>query len=115
MYLCTLLTCTSFRFRLQIKDFLKQDGVTKAAFCRALGDINQNSLNPFLMGKKQDQCGTVAYPRAYRFFEKKRILDGEPKSARRRKNEAEHPNGFSLVKERASKWVLMVPNARFMY
>lgn len=58
------------------------------------------------MGKKQDQCGTVAYPRAYRFFEKKRILDDKPKPACRLKNEAEHPSGFSLVKERPSKWII---------
>ena len=92
-----------------IKDFLKQ-GVTKVAFCCALGDINQNSLNPFFMGKNQDQCGTICYPRAYRFFETKRILEGEKKLAHRLMNEAEHPNGFSLEKKRASKWVLVEPN-----
>lgn len=89
----------------KIKAFLAVDGVTKAMFCRALGNINQNSLNPFLMGKKQDQCGNITYQRAYEFFEKKRLLDGEPKSKPRLKNEQEHPSGFSLVKERQARWV----------
>jgi hypothetical protein len=66
------------------------------------------------MGKNQDQCGNITYRRAYEFFEKKRIVDGEAKSARRRKNEAEHPGGFSLVKERAGKWVL-APRAGWAY
>ena len=57
------------------------------------------------MGKKQDQCGNIAYRRAYEFFEKKRILEGERKTARRLKNEAEHPGGFSLVKERNAMWI----------
>lgn len=61
------------------------------------------------MGKKQDQCGNITYRRAYDFFEKKRVLEGEPKSARRCKNEAEHPMGFSLIKERAHKWIFAPP------
>ena len=84
----------------KIKDFVAQPGVTKADFCAALGDINSNSLRTFLMGKKQDQCGNVTYRRAYTFFEKKRVLEGEAKTTRRLKNEAEHPHGFSLEKER---------------
>mmetsp|Transcript_18260 Transcript_18260/g.52231 ORF Transcript_18260/g.52231 Transcript_18260/m.52231 type:complete len:309 (-) Transcript_18260:120-1046(-) len=87
------------------KDFLDEPGVTKSDFCSALGDINSNSLRTFLMGKKQDQCGNVTYLRAYAFFEKKRIMEGKKKTARRVKNEAEHPRGFSLEKERAGKWV----------
>lgn len=94
-------------FPWQIKEFLQQDGVTKAGFCHALGDLNQNSLNPFLMGKKQDQSGIIAYPpRAYHFFEKKHILEGKQKMAHCLNNEAEHLNGFSLIKEQTSKWVL---------
>jgi hypothetical protein len=89
----------------QIKAFLDEPGVTKADFLTALGGINHNSLRTFLMGKKQDQCGNVTYKRAYSFFEKKRILEGKKKTARRIKNEAEHPHGFSLEKERGGKWV----------
>lgn len=78
----------------KIEAFLARDGVTKAAFCRALGNINQNSINPFLRSKNQDKAGNVTYVRAYKFFEKKRVLDGEAKSKRRLKNESEHPRGF---------------------
>jgi hypothetical protein len=53
-------------------------------------------MNPFLAGENQDQCGNITYRRAYTFFEKKRILEGEPKTARRRKNEKENPMGYSL-------------------
>eukprot|EP00555_Chaetoceros_dichaeta_P008245 CAMPEP_0198274036 /NCGR_PEP_ID=MMETSP1447-20131203/58901_1 /TAXON_ID=420782 /ORGANISM="Chaetoceros dichaeta, Strain CCMP1751" /LENGTH=263 /DNA_ID=CAMNT_0043967985 /DNA_START=11 /DNA_END=799 /DNA_ORIENTATION=- len=87
------------------KEFLSREGVTKAAFCRSLGDLNQNSLNPFLLGKKQDQCGNITYLRTYIFFEQLRIIENKPKSSRRLKNEVEHaPSGFSLEKQRTSKW-----------
>ena len=77
----------------KIKEFLQRDGMTKANLLAALGDLNSNSLNKFLSGKKQDQCGNITYKAAYVFFEKLRILEGKKKSAARIKNEAEHPNG----------------------
>lgn len=89
----------------KIKDFLARPGMTKKAFCTALDNLNNNSLGKFLAGKGQDQCGNVTYRAGYVFFEKLRILEGKPKSAARRKNETEHPEGFSLVKARACKWV----------
>ena len=95
----------------KIKEFLDEPGVTKSDLCTALGGINSNSLRTFLMGKKQDQCGNVTYPRAYAFFEKKRIMEGKKKTARRVKNEAEKPTGFSLEKERAGKWIFSAPGA----
>jgi len=89
------------------KEFLSREGVTKAAFCRSLGDLNQNSLNPFLLGKKQDQCGNISYIRSYIFFEQLRIMENTPKLSRRLKNEVEHaPSGFSTERERTSKWVI---------
>jgi len=90
----------------KIKTFLSTPGLTKKDFCIALGDINQNSLNSFLLGKKQDQCGNITYRRGYEFFEKKRILDQKPKSKQRLKSEQEFPMGYSLVKERAGRWVI---------
>jgi hypothetical protein len=69
--------------------------VTKISFCDAL-DVNQNSMNTFLAGENQDLCGNITYRRAYAFFEKKRILEGEPKSPCRRKSEKENPMGYSL-------------------
>lgn len=91
----------------KIKDFVERPGITKAAFCSALDNLNNNLLGRFLGGKGQDQCGNITYARAYVFFEKLRILEGKPKSASRKKNEAEKPQGFSLVKARANQWFLM--------
>lgn len=81
----------------KIKEFLQRDGMTKANLLAALGDINGNSMNKFLSGKKQDQCGNVTYRAAYVFFEKLRILEGKKKSAARLKNESEHPSGVRLI------------------
>lgn len=80
----------------KIKIFLQRDGMTKASLLKALGNINSNSLNKFLAGKKQDQRGNVTYRNAYAFFEKLRILEGAPKNSARIKNEEENPLGFSL-------------------
>ena len=91
----------------KIKEFLQRDGVTKAMLLKAFGDINSNSMNRFLSGKHQDQCGNVTYQRAYVFFEKLRIMEGKAKSTKRLSNEAENPSGFSTTKVRAGGWVIM--------
>jgi hypothetical protein len=91
----------------KIKEFLARPGMTKAAFLKALDDLNSNSLNRFLTGKGQDQCGNATYRLGYIFVEKLRILEGKPKSAARKKNELEKPMGFSLEKERAGKWFIV--------
>ena len=91
----------------KIKEFLQRDGVTKAMLLKAFGDINSNSLNRFLSGKRQDQCGNVTYQRAYVFFEKLRIMEGKAKSTKRLSNEAENPGGFSTTKARAGGWVIV--------
>ena len=80
----------------KINEFLKRDGVSKAAFCRILDNLNHNSLNRFLSSKKQDGAGMVAYERAYWFLEKMRLLEHQPKSKARLTNEKNHPNGFPL-------------------
>lgn len=91
----------------KIKEFLARPGMTKAAFLKALDDLNSNSLNRFLTGKGQDQCGNATYRLGYIFVEKLRILEGKPKSAARKKNELEKPMEFSLEKERAGKWFIV--------
>lgn len=88
----------------KIKEFLARPGMTKAAFLKALDNLNSNSLTRFLAGKGQDQCGNATYRLGYVFFEKLRILEGKPKSAARKKNELEQPTGFSLEKARAGMW-----------
>lgn len=88
----------------KIKAFLAQDGMTKAAFLRALGNLNSNSLARFVAGKKQDQCANITYKRAYTFFEKQRLVEGKAKSAARMRNECEQIGGFSTRKQSGS-WV----------
>ncbi|KAL7534254.1 hypothetical protein ACHAXR_005762 [Thalassiosira sp. AJA248-18] len=88
----------------KIKAFIQRDGMTKAALCKALGDINNNSMGRFLSGKGQDQYANVTYKAGYVFFEKLRILEGQKKSAARMKNEKEQMSGFSVCKARAGKW-----------
>lgn len=89
-----------------IKAFLARGGMNKAMVLAALGGLNSNSLNRFLSGKKQDQCGNVTYKGAYIFFEKLRILEGKTKSQARLKNESANPGGFSLIKARSRMWVV---------
>lgn len=86
----------------KIKDFLEEtEGLSKKNFLQfALLGVNSNSLNTFLAGKRQDQAGNITYRRAYVFFEKLRILEGESKSSARLMNEMEHPYGFPLEKPR---------------
>jgi len=81
----------------KITDFLKRDGVTKASFCRVIGNVNNNSLSRFLKKRQQDGCGIGAYPLAYQFFEKMRIMEHKSKTKKRLQNEADHPNGFSIT------------------
>ena len=95
----------------KIKDFLERPGMTKGNFCTALGGINANSLNKFLAGKGQDQCGNVTYRKSWVFFEKLRVLEGKPKSSARRKNEMERPSGFSLEKARPQRFFAGMPAA----
>mmetsp|Transcript_24558 Transcript_24558/g.45150 ORF Transcript_24558/g.45150 Transcript_24558/m.45150 type:complete len:93 (+) Transcript_24558:2344-2622(+) len=79
---------------------------TAVSFTMILGDINGNSLNRFLSGKGQDQCGNVTYAASYVFFEKLRILEGQKKTSARLKNEIENPAGFSLAKSgRGEFWI----------
>jgi hypothetical protein len=62
-------------------------------------DVHGNSLRAFLLGKDQEQCENITYKRAYIFFEKLRIAQGEKKTFRRLQNEEKFPDGFSLVKK----------------
>jgi hypothetical protein len=92
----------------QIKTFLAQEGITKKDFCQyALSGVNGNSLNKFLAAKNQDQAVNVVYRRAYVFFEKKRIFEGQAKSNARLNNEVNHPLGFVLnAPSSNSRWVI---------
>jgi hypothetical protein len=62
---------------------------TKASFCRAL-DTRPDMLRRFLAAKPMmGGAESLVYPRAYAFFEKKRIWEGKKKTAGRLKVEAE--------------------------
>lgn len=88
----------------KIKAFVSEPGNNKTLFSTyALGNSNISSLNKFLALKKQDGAGMAVYRLAWVFFEKKRVMEGKPKSKQRLKNEQEHPYGFMLEKESARK------------
>ncbi|KAI1245181.1 hypothetical protein MGN70_012071 [Eutypa lata] len=115
-------TCDEIRRK--INTFLaKHEGqVTKAAFCRALSssyphkpDVPTRQLARF-MDKKGPTSGNsnIVFYAAYVFFEKKRILEGKPKSKMRQEMEKVHPKGMNvtecmdnmyLIQGRGKRWV----------
>ena len=90
------------------KKFLEMDGLTKKDFCTALG-VQAAQLNKFLASKKQDAAGTAIYPKLWTFFEKKRQMEGAPKSKQRLRNEQERGFGFCLTNPKKKCWVVL-PN-----
>ena len=49
----------------------------------------------------------TAYPRAYFFFEKLRILEKGKKTKKRLANEVDHPMGFSCETPRQARWFIV--------
>lgn len=94
--------------------FLAEGLTTQAAFLAALEPrgppVNGNSLGSFLRGKgASDGAGNMTYRLAYAFFERRRIADGRPKSAKRLRAEAEFgPAGRSTQADHSKGmvWVL---------
>ncbi|KAG3117645.1 hypothetical protein PI124_g8590 [Phytophthora idaei] len=98
--------------RKKINFFLGEKIMTKAAFLRALGDINSNSLRSFMNLKRGAGSGAanVVYRMAYIFFEKKRILEGGKETKKRLDNEkTQGRHGFPLRHDNGMRWVI-VPN-----
>ncbi|KAE9119786.1 hypothetical protein PF007_g8416 [Phytophthora fragariae] len=96
--------------RKKINYFLGEKTVTKAAFLRALGDVNSNSLRSFMNMKRGAGSGAanVVYRTVYVFFEKKRILEGGKKTKKRLDNEAKQGrNGFPLRHDNGMRWVIV--------
>ncbi|XXQ35637.1 Uncharacterized protein PBTT_04939 [Plasmodiophora brassicae] len=92
--------------RAKIFKFLETGLLTKTALCRHLG-VNSNSMGPFLSLKGRCRgSGNCTYPKAYRFFERKRIAFDEPKSASRLRNEQTLPEGFPYG-HRESSWIIV--------
>ena len=95
-------SCAELRMKIEV--FLLRKGVTKRNLCVALGNINNNSLNRFLRGQGQDQKGNCAYVNAYVFFEKMRLMEGQPKSAARLRNEeCLGSAGFDVTKSKGGR------------
>ncbi|ETP35243.1 hypothetical protein F442_16522 [Phytophthora nicotianae P10297] len=90
--------------------FLVEKIVTKAAFLRALGDVNSNSLRSFMNLKRGAGSGAanVVYRTAYIFFEKKRILEGGKKTKKRLDNEkTQGRQGFPLRHDNGMRRVIV--------
>ncbi|TQN64928.1 hypothetical protein CSHISOI_10493 [Colletotrichum shisoi] len=104
-------TCDTARTK--IRAILKKDGVTKAAFLRALvraaypsgstHKIAYNSLSDF-MKKKGPTSGNTSsvFYAAYVFFEKLRIVTKKPKGKTRLEMELLWPDGFDTRAQMAS-------------
>ena len=88
-------TCAEVRRK--ITAFLKTGVMSKSAFLKHLG-VAPNSFTSFMkqtgradphcIARMQPGAGNHLYPKAYRFFEQKRLLEGKPKIAGRTNNEA---------------------------
>ena len=76
--------------------------MTKVLLCSSCF-IQPSQLDKFLTSYKQDACTTNAYPYLWIFFEKLRILEGQPKSFERRHNEIYFPNGFGVTRADAAR------------
>ena len=111
IYLCLLLIKAWYDLISFLTPYFHFDFIfslfSTAAFLAAIGNVNSNTLNRFLARKKQDGAGLEAYPKAYFFFERMRIMENQPKSKARLKNELEHPRGFSTDAPRQGtyKWL----------
>lgn len=63
---------------------------TKASFVRAIGGCTTKSLDTFLKAKKiMGGAESPVYPRAYRFFEQRRVWEGKKKTKGRLDMESE--------------------------
>jgi hypothetical protein len=94
--------------------FVAEGLVTQAAFLAALdpsgAPVNGNSLGSYLRMKGATAgAGCKVYALGYAFFEKRRIAEGRPKSAKRVRAEAEFPNGRSCETERKEYLWFCVP------
>ncbi len=92
--------------RHKIEQFLCHSGVNQSRFLATIG-VAGNSLASFrkLNGKGAGASNCV-YPKAWRFFEQKRILEEKPKSAKHIEQEKRWgPKGFPLEHDSGRRWV----------
>ena len=83
--------------RQMINKYLISSGVNQTRWLKSIG-VGANSLGAFRKMKgKGAGASNMVYPIAWRFFEKKRILENKPKSSKRLEQEARWgPEGFPL-------------------
>ncbi len=68
-------------------------------------DASPQTVNKFLAKKGYNEgAGSIVYERAYHLFEKYRVWKNEKKTAKRLKNEMNHPCGFDLNEPRKYGW-----------
>ena len=89
-----------------IDKFLMTSGVNQTLWLNAIGGAQANSLNSFRnMNGKGAGASNKIYRLSWRFFEQKRILDNQPKSAKRLEQEARWgPAGFPLEHDDGKRW-----------
>ncbi|KAI9057094.1 hypothetical protein FKP32DRAFT_1681829 [Trametes sanguinea] len=93
--------------RRKIRLLLKQPGFKITHWLRDIGNINNNSYQRFMRAtgpRAGAENGT--YYAAYVYFEKVRIFEGKKKTAKRIRNEQEHPEGLPR-RDISREWVLM--------
>lgn len=89
---------TGDSMRRQIRTLLKKDGVTQAAYLRAIANCTpgESSIQPTVLRDFLSHrgpaigCKSLAFYESYVFFEKRRIKEGKPKSKFRQKMEEVH-------------------------
>ncbi|KAI9057093.1 hypothetical protein FKP32DRAFT_1598581 [Trametes sanguinea] len=89
--------------RRKIRRLLRQPGFKITHWLKEIGDINYNSYQRFMRATGPTggaENGT--YYAAYVYFEKVRIFEGKKKTAKRIRNEKEHPGG--LLREDMNIW-----------
>mmetsp|Transcript_7465 Transcript_7465/g.13209 ORF Transcript_7465/g.13209 Transcript_7465/m.13209 type:complete len:330 (+) Transcript_7465:54-1043(+) len=96
----------------KVRKFLIEHGFSQGGLAKVLG-VNGNSMTNFMKQKgKLAGAGNVTFPKAYRFFEQKRILDKKPKSGARVKTEAAwgEVGGYPLKHDTGIKGVWCLPD-----
>jgi len=96
--------------RRKIEGLKTEPGFKITHWLREIGNINNNSYRRF-MGKHGEQAGAESgfYLAAYKHFEKRRIVNGIPKSMTRLENEKKYPKGLPRVDENRPVYVTVGP------
>ncbi|KAJ7578336.1 hypothetical protein C8J56DRAFT_969719 [Mycena floridula] len=90
--------------RRKIRLLQKEPGFKVTYWLKEIGGVNSNSFNRFMkLSGPQGGAENSTYRAAYIFFEKKRIAENKPKTAKRKTNEA--AGGCSMTGSHRGQWV----------